>query len=56
VASNGLEAFNKVKEHPKNYYNAIILDINMPIMGGVEASNKINAFLKNHNFQTFLNA
>jgi response regulator RpfG family c-di-GMP phosphodiesterase len=48
-AYNGLEAFNKVKDHPKNYYDAIILDINMPIMDGVEASNKIHAFLEDQN-------
>lgn len=54
LASNGLEAFNKVQENPKSYYDAIILDINMPIMGGVEASNKIHAFLADKNLQALL--
>jgi two-component system sensor histidine kinase/response regulator len=44
-ACNGLEALNKFKEKPKDYYDAIILDINMPIIDGVEASNKIHSIL-----------
>jgi CheY-like chemotaxis protein len=53
-AVNGLEAFNKVKEHPKDYYDAILLDINMPIMDGVEASNKIHAFLEDEHLLSIL--
>jgi CheY-like chemotaxis protein len=37
VADNGLDAFEQVKANPKDYFSAIILDINMPIMDGLEA-------------------
>jgi osomolarity two-component system sensor histidine kinase NIK1 len=51
---NGLEALEMVKKKQKYFYDAIILDINMPIMGGIEASNKIHQYLKNEHFQSFL--
>ena len=35
-----------VKEKGKNYYKAIVLDINMPIMDGIDACNKIYSFLQ----------
>jgi CheY-like chemotaxis protein len=54
-AVNGLEAYNKVKEQPKHYYDAIFLDIDMPIIDGIEASNKIHAFFEDLNPLTFLN-
>ena len=34
----------------KHFYAAIILDINMPIMDGIEACNKIHAFIAEDNF------
>jgi CheY-like chemotaxis protein len=51
---HGIEAFNKIKLKPKSYYDAIILDIFMPIMDGVEASDKIHASHENHKLQAFL--
>lgn len=45
VAENGLEAFDWVRRKGPNFYHAIILDINMPIMDGVEACNKIHAYI-----------
>lgn len=44
IVINGLEAFKKVVSHEFNHYKVILLDINMPIMDGVEALQKINAF------------
>ena len=44
-AENGYEALCKVQKNGKNFYDLIILDINMPIMGGIEALNKIHQFL-----------
>ena len=46
MAENGLQAFRLVKKHPKTHYKAILLDINMPIMDGIEACQKIHSFLK----------
>lgn len=37
-AENGYVAFKLVQDVRRSYYDLIILDINMPIMGGVEAS------------------
>jgi len=40
VANNGLEAVEKVRENP-NKYALILMDINMPVMNGIEATKKI---------------
>ena len=37
TAENGYQAVQLVKEHPKTYFDVIMLDINMPIMDGFEA-------------------
>jgi len=44
-AENGLQAFDLVKQKGALFYDAIVLDINMPIMDGIEACNKIYSFL-----------
>ena len=41
VAENGLEAVSKVREHPANYYDCILMDIQMPVMDGYEATKAI---------------
>ncbi len=38
VANNGLDAIEKVKEH---YFDAILMDVNMPIMNGLDSSKEI---------------
>ena len=38
VANNGLDAIEKVKEQ---YYDAILMDVNMPIMNGLDSSREI---------------
>ncbi len=45
TAENGLQALQKICEHPINYFDAVILDINMPIMDGYEACNLIYDYL-----------
>ena len=45
VAENGLQAYELVKKHGRAHYNAIVLDINMPIMDGIDACNKIHSYL-----------
>lgn len=39
---NGLEAVESVLNNPVDYFDVIILDINMPIMDGFEACHKIS--------------
>jgi signal transduction histidine kinase/CheY-like chemotaxis protein len=41
TANNGMEAVVKVKD---NYYDFILMDINMPIMNGIDATQKIREF------------
>ena len=49
IAENGLEACELVKKNGKSYYKAIILDINMPIMNGIDACNNIHSFITEEN-------
>ena len=41
VAKNGQEGFEKFIEAPEFYFNAILMDIRMPILNGLEATSKI---------------
>jgi len=45
TANNGLEALDIVIANPRNYFDVIVLDINMPIMDGFETYEKINKYL-----------
>lgn len=46
VAQNGLEAFEKVQQRK---YDVILMDVQMPIMGGFEATEKIRQWEKETN-------
>jgi hypothetical protein len=46
-AENGYQAVQMVIARPKDYYDVIILDINMPIMNGFEACIRISRYLSN---------
>jgi osomolarity two-component system sensor histidine kinase NIK1 len=46
VAQNGLEAYEAVKEH---HYDAVLMDVQMPIMGGFEATESIRKWEKERN-------
>jgi putative two-component system response regulator len=41
-ANNGLEALDIVMAHQRNYFDAILMDISMPLMDGFESCQKIN--------------
>jgi CheY-like chemotaxis protein len=45
TANNGLEALDIVITNPRNYFDVIVLDINMPIMDGFETYEKIKKYL-----------
>lgn len=40
-AFNGLEALFKFEQSAENYYDCILMDLQMPVMGGLEATQKI---------------
>lgn len=40
-AANGAEAVDKIRNTPPFYYDAVLMDIRMPIMNGLEATDKI---------------
>ncbi len=48
LANNGLEAFDKVKNHK---YDLILMDIQMPIMDGIEATHEILNYEKEENLK-----
>ena len=48
-ALNGLEAYQKVKKSFKCCpYKLVFMDINMPVMDGLESTTKINEFIRKH--------
>jgi CheY-like chemotaxis protein len=36
-ATNGLEAINKVAQHSNDFFDFILMDINMPVIDGFQA-------------------
>ena len=46
VVPNGLEALNRIKE---KRFDVVLMDVQMPVMGGFEATGKIRKYEKEHN-------
>ena len=45
VADTGMEAVDVVKNKPRNHFDIILMDINMPMMDGFEAIANIIEYL-----------
>jgi|GEM_PF-343439 len=45
-AGNGKEALDKFEASEPGYYDAILMDVMMPVMGGYEATRKLRALLR----------
>lgn len=54
LAENGLIAFERVTSQARHYYDAIILDIDMPIMNGIRACRNIVTYLNQEHVASFI--
>ena len=41
IAENGFDAVSRVREHASNYFDCILMDVQMPVMDGYEATRAI---------------
>ena len=55
VADCGTEALQMIQDKPRNYFDVMVLDINMPIMDGFELCEKIDALIKGCSLSSMLN-
>ncbi len=49
VAGNGKEAVDRIAAHPDDYYQAVLMDIQMPVMDGFEATSILRGQARYHN-------
>lgn len=55
IVSDGQQAFDIVKEKHVDYFDVIFMDIKMPVMDGLQSSNKIeNYYTNNSNTRPFI--
>jgi CheY-like chemotaxis protein len=45
-AENGQIGLEKFSNNPENYFDAILMDVRMPVMGGIDATKAIRALKK----------
>lgn len=43
IAENGRQAVEKFENSEENYYGAVLMDVHMPVMNGIEATERIRA-------------
>ncbi|HHH19509.1 MAG TPA: response regulator, partial [Campylobacterales bacterium] len=51
LANNGLEAFERYRNAGEGYYDLVFMDIQMPVMDGVEATHEIVNYEQEENLQ-----
>jgi CheY-like chemotaxis protein len=55
LAENGLDALEKVKEKQRDFFDAIVLDVRMPIMNGFEACVLIREYIQEMGVASMIN-
>ncbi len=43
IAANGLQALEQIRQHGANAFDIVLMDIQMPVMNGYEATRQIHA-------------
>lgn len=56
TVENGLEALQEVQKRPVTFFDVIILDINMPVMNGIQSCDLITNYLQQLNVQAFVSS
>ena len=54
AANNGQEAIEAVESHPRSFFRAIFLDLDMPLINGIEACTRIKTYLQEEEKQVFV--
>lgn len=54
IAFNGMEAFDIVKSKARHHFDIILMDINMPIMDGFQAIEKIQEHMQQNKLSKIL--